>query len=98
MFLEKLKRQYSSWCFFACGTMLFNIIENIQAFDLLRLLVNAFMVLVMAFLFYCIVYCVCAVLSFMGVRLPKFLSALLIAFVLFSGMTVADAEANQVTK
>lgn len=73
MFFQKLKRQYFTWCFFACGIVLSNIIENLRAFDLLRLLVNAFMVLALAFICYCIAYGVCAVLSLLGINVPKFL-------------------------
>ena len=94
MFFQKLKRQYFAWCLFACGIGLSHIIENVRAFDPLRLLINVFMVLALAFLFYCITYCVCAVLSLLGINLPKFLSLLLITLVLFSVMAVPNTEAN----
>ena len=94
MFFQKLKRQYFTWCLFACGIGISHIIENVRAFDPLGLLVNAFMVLALAFLFYCIAYCVCSVLSLMGISLPKFLSLLLITLVLFSVMAVPNTEAN----
>lgn len=94
MFFEKLKRQYFVWCLFAGSLGASNIIENVRAFDLRLLLVNAFMVLALAFLCYCIAYCVCAVLSLLGINLPKFLSLLLIALVLFSVMPVPESQAN----
>ena len=56
MFKEKLKNQYWFWCAFAGGLMLGRIIENIVAFDPVRLLINVFFVLVGAFVLYCVVY------------------------------------------
>lgn len=73
MFFAKLKRQYFAWCLFVCSIMTSHITENVQAFDLSRLLINALMVLALAFICYCIAYCVCAVLSSLGINLPKFL-------------------------
>ena len=94
MFFEKLKRQYLAWCIFTSGIGVSHIIESVRAFDPLALIVNAFMVLALAFLCYCIAYCVCAVLSLLGINLPKFLSLLLITLVLFSVMAVPNTEAN----
>ena len=94
MFFQKLKRQYFTWCLFVCGIAISHIIENVRAFDPLGLMVNAFMMFALAFLFYCITYCVCAVLSLLGINLPKFLSLLLIALVLFSVIPVSNTEAN----
>lgn len=94
MFFQKLKRQYFVWCLFAGSVGASNIMENVRAFDLRLLLINAFMVLALAFICYCIVYCVCAVLSLLGVNLPKFLSLLLIALVLFSVMQIPETQAN----
>ncbi len=56
MFLENLKRRYWLCCFLAAGLCLSRIIENILTFDPLRLLVNVFMVLTFAFIFYCLAY------------------------------------------
>lgn len=56
MFLEKLKRHYWSWCVFAGGLWLSRIVDNIISFDALRLLINIFLVLACAFVFYCVAY------------------------------------------
>ena len=56
MFLKNLKRHYWLCCFFAAGFCLTRIIENILTFDASRLLVNVFMVLTFAFIFYCLTY------------------------------------------
>jgi hypothetical protein len=74
MFLEKLKRQYFGWCLFACGIGLFNIIENVRTFNPLGLLVNALMVLTLAFICYCIAFGISAVLTLLGIDLQKLLS------------------------
>ena len=71
MFLEKLKRQYFGWCLFACGIGLFNIIDNVRTFNPLRLLVNALMVLTLAFICYCIAFGVSAILTLLGIDLQK---------------------------
>ena len=56
MFFENLKRYYWLCCFFAAGLCLSRIIENILTFDALRLLVNVFMVLTLAFILSCLAY------------------------------------------
>ncbi len=98
MFFENLKRKYFGWCLFACGIGFFKIIENVREFDLPGLLTNAVTVLVLAFICYCIAYCVRALLSLLGINLPKFLSLLLIALVLLSAMYVSYTKAANQNK
>ena len=58
MFVSKLKRQYFTYFCFALGLGISNIIESFQELDLRRLIVNVVMVLVFAFLLYCVGFCV----------------------------------------
>ena len=55
MFWETMKRQFIWFCLFACGFGATNIIESVVSFDIIRLLVNVFMMLVFAFIL-CVVF------------------------------------------
>ena len=96
MFLENLKRHYWLCCSFAGGLLISRIVENAISVDILRLLVNVFMVLAGAFVLYCVAYPFGAIFRHLRDRKSISVFFLLLAYAtVFFMAPVQEADAGQ---
>ena len=99
MFFAKLKRQYLTWCLFATGLCIFNLIENILNFDVPRILINVLMVFTFAFVLYAVSYPFIYLFGRLKAsRLKCLLFLILIGAAVFSPVVIHDADANQANR